>query len=298
MTPRELLSAKGIDQDFTHDNPSVLDYIHRRTGEAEIYFIRNTSGEFYSGTCSFRVSDFYPELWDPSTGKQSKPEMVTTGEGRTEIMIDLDTGASLFVVFTRNERSVPVHPHKLQQRQNSRTIDGSWRVTFPDGWGAPPEATFEKLISWTDSEIDGIKYFSGMACYHKNITFQEEEIQNYSSIEINLGKVCDVAEVYLNGKSAGILWKDPFTLDITDLVQAGENKLKIEIVNQWVNRLTGDMLSDPENRYCRTNQPYITSDDQGYDNWIGDSDETFSLKTSGLLGPVELLFSPVEEAAN
>jgi hypothetical protein len=28
-----------------------------------------------------------------------------------------------------------------------------------------------------------------------------------------------------------------------------------------------------------------------FDNWIGDSDETFRLKTSGLLGPVKLLIT-------
>ncbi|MBT4398198.1 MAG: hypothetical protein HOD37_01865, partial [Bacteroidetes bacterium] len=87
---------------------------------------------------------------------------------------------------------------------------------------------------------------------------------------------------------AGILWKEPFKIDITELVQTGENELTIEIVNQWVNRLTGDMLLDPEDRFCRTNQPYITSDDMGNDNWVGNSDETFRLKRSGLLGPVQI----------
>jgi len=100
-----------------------------------------------------------------------------------------------------------------------------------------------------------------------------------------------VAEVYLNGKSAGIVWKEPFTVDITKLVQIGENELKIEVINQWVNRLTGDMLTDPGDRFCRTNQPYITSDDMGIDNWAEGGDETFRLKTSGLLGPVQVLKS-------
>ncbi|MBW1769457.1 MAG: hypothetical protein JRJ65_20720 [Deltaproteobacteria bacterium] len=134
-------------------------------------------------------------------------------------------------------------------------IDGSWRVTFPKGWGAPPEASFNKLISWTEFESEGIKYFSGTACYYKTISIQEEDIKNYQGIELSLGEVCDLAEVYLNGKSAGILWKEPYRLDITELVQAGENELKIEIVNQWVNRLTGDMLSDPRDRFCRTFLP-------------------------------------------
>jgi len=66
-------------------------------------------------------------------------------------------------------------------------------------------------------------------------------------------------------------------------------------VNQWVNRLTGDMQSDPEDRFCRTNQPYITRDDMGYDNWAEGGDETFRLKASGLMGKVELLFEEKSE---
>ncbi len=289
-TAREVLTARGIVPDFSHDLPSVLDFIHRKSGETDIYFIRNTSTKPYSGNCSFRVSDRYPELWDPSTGIQFGVTKFTDGDGSTSIKLDLDPGASVFVIFTKNKRPVPVIPPQMSDTKKSIAIDGSWRVTFPDGWGAPKEAHFDELISWTESENEGIKYFSGTATYHKTITVPEEAIKKSTKIELSLGEVRDLAEVYLNGKSAGISWKEPYRLDITDLVQPGENELKIEIVNQWVNRLTGDMLLEPEERFCRTNQPYITSDNMGNDNWVGDSDETFRLKPSGLLGPVKLLY--------
>jgi len=100
---------------------------------------------------------------------------------------------------------------------------------------------------------------------------------------IDLGEVHDVAEVFINGKSAGILWKKPFQTDISQLLKTGENDLKIEIVNLWVNRMTGDMLSDPEDRYCRTNKSYMKSE-----VWPG-GDEPFRIQTAGLLGPVTLI---------
>jgi len=289
LSAKEVLAADGIHPDFSCEDPSGLDYIHRQSGETDSYFIRNTTGDQYSRTCAFRVNHKYPEFWDPSTGKQYRVKNYTDNGGRISITLNLDPDASVFIVFTENERSIPESHQKTSDNIKSQDIDGSWKVTFPKDWGAPSEAKFDKLYSWTDSEIEGIKYFSGTACYYKTISIQEQDIKNNASIKLSLGEVCDVAEVYLNGKSAGILWKEPFSLDITEMVQAGENELKIEVVNQWVNRLTGDMLSDPGDRFCRTNQPYIKSDDQGYDNWIEDSDETFRLKTSGLLGPVKLL---------
>jgi len=290
LTAKEVLSTEGIDPDFIHEYPSGLDFIHRQSGESDIYFIRNTSGKFYSGDCSFRITGKYPELWDPSTGNQVRLEEFIDENGRISMNLDLESGASVFVVFTGNKRSISVISKKTSGADKSTIIDGNWRVTFPEGWGAPAEASFDRLISWTESDNEGIKYFSGTACYHKTISIQEVDIHN-TRIELSLGEVCDVAEVYLNGKSAGILWKMPYNLDITELVQTGENDLKIEVVNQWVNRLTGDMLSDPGDRFCRTNQPYITRDDMGYDNWVEGGDETFRLKTSGLLGPVKLIYS-------
>ena len=288
LTPREVLSSKGIQADFSLEQPSVLDYIHRKNSESDIYFVRNKSDKDYSGECSFRVNDMYPELWDPSTGKQLRVEGFIKEDGRINLNLDLEAGASIFVVFNEKRSSNPVNSKKSSGEGKISAIEGSWRITFPDGWGAPAEAIFDKLISWTDSDIDGIKYFSGTANYHKTISIEEEDFKNNAKIELSLGEVGDVAEVFLNGKSAGILWKEPFKIDITELVQTGENELTIEIVNQWVNRLTGDMLLDPEDRFCRTNQPYITSDDMGNDNWVGNSDETFRLKRSGLLGPVQI----------
>ncbi|MEA1877023.1 MAG: glycosyl hydrolase, partial [Bacteroidota bacterium] len=289
LTAREVLSTKGIQPDFSHENPNVLDYIHRQNSESDIYFIRNKSDERYSGLCSFRVKDMYPELWDPSSGKQFSIAEFSNENGRISFHLDLKAGASLFVVFKDKKSSLPATPNKSVVANNKSAIEGSWRITFTEGWGAPSAAEFENLISWTDSDIEGIKYFSGTASYHKTISINEEDIVNKARIELDLGEVRDVAEVFLNGKSAGIVWTEPFRVDITELAQAGENELKIEVVNQWVNRLSGDMLLDPEDRFCRTNQPYITSDDMNNDNWVGNSDETYRVQSSGLLGPVHLI---------
>jgi len=288
ISPREVLLSDGIQPDFTHDSSAALDYIHRRSSETDIYFIRNQSSHPWTGECSFRVSDKYSELWDPATGQQVSMDTYRTEDDRTHLQLNFDPHGSQFVVFINEKRAIPSTRKDVDAKRIA--ITGSWRVTFPANWGAPAESIFEQLISWTDHPIEGIRYFSGTVSYHKTVTFQEEDIRDDTRIELLLGEVCDVAEVFLNGKSAGIVWKPPYAIDISGLVRAGENDLKIEVVNQWVNRLTGDMQSDPEDRFCRTNQPYITRDDMGYDNWAEGGDETFRLKTSGLLGKVELQF--------
>jgi len=95
-----------------------------------------------------------------------------------------------------------------------------------------------------------------------------------------------VAEVFINGASAGILWTKPFILDMRAFVKVGDNDLRINITNMWVNRLTGDMDLPPEKRFCKTNHPFIRKD-----NWVGGGDETYHLQKAGLLGPVKLTYA-------
>jgi hypothetical protein len=97
---------------------------------------------------------------------------------------------------------------------------------------------------------------------------------------MDLGDVYDVAEVLVNGKSAGVLWTKPYQLNIQDLVKPGENKLEVKITNLWINRLTGDIDLPENERFTRTNVPPETDTDTGY------GDLTWRIQTSGLLGPV------------
>ena len=68
------------------------------------------------------------------------------------------------------------------------------------------------------------------------------------SLWLDLGRVKNLAEVSLNGKPLGILWKPPFRVDITGAAQPGKNKLEIKVTNLWPNRLIGDeqLASDRE----------------------------------------------------
>ena len=79
----------------------------------------------------------------------------------------------------------------------------------------------------------------------------------------------------MNGEEAGILWKHPFRIDVSDLVQPGVNTLEIEVTNVWNNRLIGDQNSAPEDRITRTNMS-------------AKFNPKSPLLPSGLLGPVTL----------
>lgn len=123
---------------------------------------------------------------------------------------------------------------------NAIPIGGKWTLNFPPNSGAPPSVTLENLISWSAHPDPGVKYFSGTATYTKAIQLPQNLFGSERKIFLNLGKVEVIAEVKLNGRDCGILWKPPFQSDITAAARPGENDLEIKVVNLWPNRLIGD----------------------------------------------------------
>jgi hypothetical protein len=120
------------------------------------------------------------------------------------------------------------------------TVSGEWQLSFPPNWGAPPQVKLDRLISWTEHSDAGVRYFSGTAAYEKEFDVPAEFLESNRELWLDLGKVKNLAEVSLNGKPLGILWKPPFRVKISGDVRSGRNRLEVKVTNLWANRLIGD----------------------------------------------------------
>ena len=122
-------------------------------------------------------------------------------------------------------------------------IEGPWKLTFPAGWGAPPEVELPKLISWSQHSDAGVRYFSGTARYHHAFALPlAPAVSRGQRLRylLDLGGVAVMAQVTVNDRDMGIRWKAPFVLDVTDALTPGSNSLEVAVTNLWVNRLIGD----------------------------------------------------------
>ncbi len=128
-------------------------------------------------------------------------------------------------------------------------VKGPWRVIFPLDSGAPPEITLTELISLHKHPDENVKYFSGTAMYQAKFTLPVSMKTGGKRVYLDLGQVENVAEVRLNGKELGILWRPPYRVDVTEAVKSGENELEVKVTNTWVNRLIGDEQQPPEYEY-------------------------------------------------
>jgi len=119
-------------------------------------------------------------------------------------------------------------------------VNGPWDVSFPPGGGAPEQAKFDKLVSWSNHPEKGIQFFSGTATYAKSVAIPETMTAKECRLWLDLGKVEVIAEVAVNGHHLGSLWKPPYRVEITGAVKPGKNTFEIKVVNLWVNRQIGD----------------------------------------------------------
>jgi len=71
--------------------------------------------------------------------------------------------------------------------------------------------------------------YSGVGVYTQTITLTTEDLN--SPMTLDLGQVLVAAEVFVNGKSAGIRLARPFTFDLYGLLREGDNKLEVRVAN-------------------------------------------------------------------
>ncbi len=120
-----------------------------------------------------------------------------------------------------------------------------------------------------------MKYFSGTGSYTKTIQSNADWFKNGSQVWLDLGSVKNLAEVIVNGKSLGIIWKTPYRINMTNALKPGANTLEIKVTNLWVNRLIGDMQPGVTKKQTYTTMDFYQADSP--------------LQPSGLLGPVKII---------
>ena len=287
-TPEEILRTDGIGPDFSFpgqvENPEQFDYIHRASGDTDIYFVINRTNRPETRDFTFRVAGKQPEIWDAVTGKCRPAVAYHQARAGTTLPLDLAPFGSYFIVF----RKPVVHtvsgpaPENFPRLVETARLEGPWAVTFDTAWGGPAKATFPELISWSQRPEEGIKYYSGKATYTKTFDLPphaggSKNAPGAGRLFLDLGTVKNVAVVRLNGKNLGILWCAPWRVDITNAVKPTGNVLEVDVIDLWANRVIGDLGLPKDKRVTKTHDAFR------FDMLRA----TTPLLEAGLLGPVK-----------
>jgi hypothetical protein len=169
-------------------------------------------------------------------------------------------------------------------------LSSDWKVTFPNG---QPQ-TVAKLEPWADP------FYSGTATYERTVNVPEAVLQtarfflNFGDgtpVDPNAGPraangmrvwlespVREAAQVYINGKPAGAVWKPPYEVELTGLLKAGENAIRIVVANTALNVLAKGPLPDYKELIAKYGDRFQPQDMQ-----------SVRPLPSGILGPVRLV---------
>jgi len=267
--------------------PPEVGFVHRKLPFADIYFLANTSNRQVRGQADFRIQGMDGAWWNPFTGAVSK------ADGGAHIALDLAPYESRVVVFSK-DRPAPLRAPGAAP-PTAIDIGSGWTVTFA---GESQPVAMDRLASWTT--VDAEKYFSGQATYEKTVTLDPAFAGSGRTIHIDFGEgtpvtaperrsgsgmramiespVREAAVVTINGKPAGSVWHPPYELDITGLLHAGPNTIRVVVANLAINELAHQPPLD--------HRALI----QKYGDRFQDQDmQNLQPLPAGLLGPVRLI---------
>jgi len=302
-----VLHNMSVAPDFSSEIP--LRWTHRRDGATEIYFVANPEPRSLEATAVFRVSGKRAELWDPLEGTSRVLSRSAVPAGRTSVPLRFESHQSFFIVFREAQEtlspaaSTAADGPDLPDFEDAAALDGPWDVAFDSKWGGPEKIVFGSLDDWSQRPEDGIRYYSGSALYAQAFDLPPalaKPADKSRRLWLDLGVVKNIASVRLNGRDLGVVWCDPWRVDMTNAVRSKKNRLEIRVANLWPNRLLGDEREPPDAEYAPggnlarwpdwliRGEPRPSPGRLTFSTWKHYAKDS-PLLPSGLLGPVRLL---------
>ena len=274
----EVIKKINLLPDFTTSHPenNTFQFIHKKIGELDVYFVANQLNAPVNSECLFRAGEKTPEIWQPENGSVNKPAAFSIEHGHARIPVHFKPYESKFFVFSTNTNKT--FTKQLLQPEEIAITDFNGTMQFEPAYKASIEpVNITELKSLTEFDNPDIRYFAGNITY--TITFDAPPSISSSkdSLLLNIGDFGVVAEVWLNGNPLGKLWK-PFTDQNIGGMLKNKNELVVKVANVYRNRYIGDFIQFGKVRNLSTTAPIET---------ILDKDK--NLLPSGLIGPVKLI---------
>ncbi len=272
-------------------------WIHRKSGKADIYFVVNQEDK--PRRTSLPAGEFPAEIWDPYTAG------ISLAQPGDSVNLVLEPGQSLFVVLPKEKTNYAKPYQPFSPMVKWRSLGKIWNVDFSPKLDEPFSIKDFELEDFSKCDEERLKYFSGTASYCSSFTLAPEELKG--RLEIDLGKMNDIARLFINGRLVATLWYPPFKADVSDFVKAGENSIRIEVTNNWANRLIGDEQHEPDFEWGQDRgedfgramkafpdwflkgEPRPSAGRKGFVIWSYFRKDS-PLQEAGLVGPVKLYF--------
>lgn len=217
--------------------------LHRRIDGKDFFWLVNNNDQ--KQICEVKINGVSggASIWDCETG-ESRPVSFVKNNSGSLIKLTFKPLEAYWLVFDPTSSENPVmespDPRIIME------VAGTWNLSYDpaiqpamqvpsslqkvsSGWSS------KSLGDWKSLAKDAEK-FSGVLEYAKSVNIDKIEKQTF----IDLGKVCHVAEVWVNGQPVGSRLWGPYVFDISAAVKSGKNDIKVRVAN-LINNSTGDI---------------------------------------------------------
>ncbi|WP_083227968.1 glycosyl hydrolase [Mucilaginibacter sp. PPCGB 2223] len=262
-----------------------LQFVRRNYGAGDYYFIANKSNKGVEGWVPLSGNAASVILFDPMFKVSGLARSRKVPAGGTEVYLQLQPGESCILQTSATAVKGNLYAY-YKPTTRVTEIKGEWTVTFTEGGPElPAEAKQTSLTSWTELPGPEVKRFSGTAKY--SITFNKP-LETAAAWKLDLGKVYETAEVYLNGAKLATLLGPDFSYNIPATLLKPVNTLEVNVSNLMANRISDmDKRHIPYRIFYNTNFPARLRDNRGEDGLF--TAIKWDPKPSGLVGPVRLV---------
>jgi hypothetical protein len=144
-----VLTALGSPTDF--ESSTKLRFTHRRSADADIYFVANPKAESVTTTAAFRINGKAPELWWPDSGRIERPAVYDEVAGVVRLPLTLGPQGSVFVVF--REKAAPKSERIVSVTRAGVEIFGTTVKPLPDIAGGDSPGNFTFAL-WVKPDAD------------------------------------------------------------------------------------------------------------------------------------------------
>ena len=224
-------------------------------------------------------------IWfNPMNKKIGKAEVRNLSDHHAEVYLKLGVGETLILQWYPDEKNLETYKF-YEKTNNVLNLSGEWKIDFIKGGPKLPDSyKTKKLESWTNHSKD-LEKFSGTASY--KTTFEKPSFEA-AAYMLDLGKVCESADVYLNGEKLATLIGPEFQVTIDGAKLKQTNILEVQVTNLMANRIIYmDKKGINYKKFYNVN--FAAQDRKDMDeNGLFTAKDWKPLE-SGLIGPVKLI---------
>lgn len=278
-----------------------LTFVHKRIGAVDVYFVTNLQPSRIATEIAFRIpAGRRLERWDAISGERrlvaSAAQTSTTAAGaHTSLSVDFAPWESAFFVFAPSTATSSATPSPFGNAAASLAtvgsvaafaVDGPWDLHLEGHGFETLTARATRLSNWSDDART--RHFSGTGVYRSTLDMTPELLARKGRIVLDLGRVGTIAEVEINGKSAGVAWMAPHRFDVTGALNAGKNEIVVRVTNTLIHHVTGlkeppDVPAFLQPRLGKANPSIYPESKLAYREMAEKE-----LPPAGLMGPVRL----------